>query len=152
MIRKSVIVVITLVALISLGFAAYVNANSDNHDNNSLFNQTPGNNISNNSTVNNTSDNGSYNNTNSNSNNSNDGTVTTSTSNTSGDDLISAADAQTRAGKYILEPGAQAGTPTLKELNGEQIYVVPVILNGEKVGTIDIDANTGANVGGEGGA
>ena len=32
------------------------------------------------------------------------------------------------------------------------VYIVPVIINGKNVGEIDIDANTGKNIGGAGGS
>ncbi|MCE5213584.1 MAG: PepSY domain-containing protein [Methanobacterium sp.] len=65
--------------------------------------------------------------------------------------MISAQEAQEIAETYIEEPGATAGTPNLVELNGQMIYVVPVIMDGKTVGQIEIDAYTGKNVGGAGG-
>ncbi|MGO9387175.1 MAG: PepSY domain-containing protein [Methanobacterium sp.] len=133
MIGKSIIAIILVAALIGIGYAAHVST-----DNNNNTNQTPAQNITNNNT--NTPNSAT--------------TVTTNNSqNTgSGQDLISAAKAQSIAQTYIIQPNAQAGTPILKEINGEQIYTVPVILNGNNVGEIDIDAQTGKNVGGAGGA
>jgi len=67
-------------------------------------------------------------------------------------DTISAAEAKKIAGKYINEPGAIAGTPKLSKINGNLVYIVPVIYNGKIAGEIDIDAQSGKNVGGAGGA
>lgn len=82
-------------------------------------------------------------------------TITTQQNNTqqtnSGQTMISASEAQSIAQKYIKEPGATAGTPNLVEINGQNTYAVPVIMNGKTVGEIDIDAFTGDNVGGAGG-
>jgi uncharacterized membrane protein YkoI len=119
---------------VGIGYAAHVSA----HDNNNNTNQTSAQNLTNN-TKNTTT--------------STPNTTTNNTQNTgSGQDLISAADAQSIAQTYIIQPNAKAGTPILKEIDGEQIYTVPVILNGNNVGEIDIDAQTGKNVGGAGGA
>ncbi|MGV8143769.1 MAG: PepSY domain-containing protein [Methanothermobacter sp.] len=65
--------------------------------------------------------------------------------------MISASEAKSIAEKYIEEPNATAGTPRLVEIEGQMIYVVPVMMNGENVGQIEIDAYTGENVGGAGG-
>ncbi len=65
---------------------------------------------------------------------------------------ISSAEAKKIAQKYIEEPGATAGTPALSKIDGKYVYTVPVIENGKNVGEIDIDATTGKNVGGAGGA
>lgn len=130
MIIKSKIVLIAMVALLAIGASAFVFAHSKDPTN-----QTA---VQNQSNTNNSSI----------SNNNNNG------SNSAGTDqkLISASDAQSIAQKYIEEPGATAGTPVLKDENGEKVYVVPVILNGSIVGQINIDAQTGNNVGGAGGA
>ncbi len=133
MIGKSIIALILVAALIGIGYAAHVSA-----DNNNNTNQTPAQNITNNNT--NTPNSAT--------------TVTTNNSQNpgSGQDLITSAKAQSIAQTYIIQPNVQAGTPILKEINGEQIYTVPVNLNGNNVGEIDIDAQTGKNVGGAGGA
>lgn len=47
---------------------------------------------------------------------------------------------------------ATAGTPSLVKQDNKMVYVVPVIDNGNNVGEIDIDAQTGANLGGAGGS
>ena len=65
---------------------------------------------------------------------------------------ISSAQAKTIASKYIVQQGATAGTPQLEKINGNQVYVVPIIYNGKTAGEIWVDANTGKNVGGAGGA
>lgn len=66
--------------------------------------------------------------------------------------MISSEKAKIIAQKYIEEPGATAGTPILNKTNGQYVYTVPVIENGKNVGEIDIDAQTGKNLGGAGGA
>lgn len=65
---------------------------------------------------------------------------------------ISTSEAKTIAQKYILQEGAAAGTPKLVTYNGKKIYLVPVIMNGNQVGEIHIDPQTGENLGGAGGA
>ncbi|AUB55401.1 MULTISPECIES: PepSY domain-containing protein [Methanobacterium] len=65
---------------------------------------------------------------------------------------ISTSEAKTIAQKYILQDGATAGTPKLITSDGKKIYLVPVLMNGNQVGEIYIDPETGANLGGAGGA
>ena len=65
---------------------------------------------------------------------------------------ISSSEAKSIAKKYILQEGATAGTPKLITSNGKQVYLVPVIMNGNQVGEIYIDPQTGYNLGGAGGA
>jgi uncharacterized membrane protein YkoI len=65
---------------------------------------------------------------------------------------ISITKAKSIAQNYIEQPGATAGTPKLKTMNGTKVYIVPVIYKGEQAGEIWIDAKTGKNVGGAGGA
>lgn len=65
--------------------------------------------------------------------------------------IISPAEAQKIAGKYIKEPGATAGIPKWEEVSGEMVYIVPVVINGTSVGEITINAITGENMGGAGG-
>ncbi len=72
--------------------------------------------------------------------------------NNSSQTLISSEEAKQIAQKYIEEPGATAGTPALNKTDGQYVYTVPVMLNGTNVGEIDIDAQTGKNLGGAGGA
>lgn len=65
---------------------------------------------------------------------------------------VSYSEAKSIASNYIKQDGASAGTPKLITSNGKKVYLVPVIMNGNQVGEIYIDANTGANLGGAGGA
>ncbi|MGZ7135923.1 MAG: PepSY domain-containing protein, partial [Methanobacterium sp.] len=65
---------------------------------------------------------------------------------------ITPAQAKSIAQKSIEQPGATTGTPKLKTVNGTKIYIVPVIDNGKTAGEIWIDAQTGENIGGAGGA
>jgi hypothetical protein len=82
---------------------------------------------------------------------SNNSVLNTSNS-TSNESIISSAEAKEIAEKYIEDSNASAGTPTLTKSDAELIYIVPVIENGTNVGEIDINALTGENVGGAGGA
>ena len=89
--------------------------------------------------------------------NSNEGSSDNSVSDNNGADntakpQITSAEAKKTAQKYIDVQGATAGTPKLIKTNGQYIYVVPVINNGTNVGEIHINAITGKNVGGAGGA
>ena len=65
---------------------------------------------------------------------------------------ISSSEAKALAQKAIKQPGATAGTPKLITSNGQKMYLVPVIMTGKQVGEIYIDPQTGANLGGAGGA
>ena len=65
---------------------------------------------------------------------------------------ISLAEARNIAATYIQVSGAVAGMPTLVYQSNKLVYIVPVMENGTNVGEIDIDAQTGHNVGGAGGA
>jgi hypothetical protein len=65
---------------------------------------------------------------------------------------ISSSEAQSIADNYIEEPGASSGTPKTVNIGGEDTYVVPVESEGNNVGEIHIDPQTGENVGGAGGA
>jgi uncharacterized membrane protein YkoI len=80
-----------------------------------------------------------------------DTTQKTDSKNDSGKTMISASEAQNIAKNYIEEPNATAGTPHLVEIDGQMIYVVPIVMDGNTVGQIEIDAYTGNNVGGAGG-
>ena len=75
-----------------------------------------------------------------------------STSSTGTNVKITSAQAKYIASKSIEQQGAKAGTPKLTTINGKKVYVVPIIYNGETAGEIWIDAQTGENVGGAGGA
>jgi hypothetical protein len=65
---------------------------------------------------------------------------------------ISSSEAKSIAKKYIIQEGATAGTPKLTTSNAKQVYLVPILMNGNQVGEIYIDPQTGANLGGAGGA
>ena len=65
---------------------------------------------------------------------------------------ISSAEAMKIANTYIQVSNATAGTPSLVKQDNKMVYVVPIIDNGNNVGEIDIDAQTGANLGGAGGS
>jgi uncharacterized membrane protein YkoI len=124
MMKKTMATIVVVVAIIGLAFAVYGNPNSKDSTN-----------ISNSSDKQNTMINNTNNNT------------TTNTSK----DIISSAEAKKIATKYINQAGATAGTPKLVNQDGKSVYIVPVIYNGETAGEIDIDAQTGQNLGGAGG-
>lgn len=129
--KKIVVAVVVIVAILGIAFAAYSNSNSKNSANNTSIAGT--NNVNNsNSTLTNNQNASTSNNTQSN---------------------ISPAAAQKIATKYIETSGVKAGTPKLITQGNTQIYVVPLIdTNDTTVGEIDIDAKTGKNLGGAGGA
>ncbi len=79
-------------------------------------------------------------------------TTTFTTSTNTVQTTISSAEAQKIASAYILVISAKAGTPKLVDQNGRLLYIVPVVMNKINVGEIDIDAHTGKNLGGAGGA
>ena len=124
MIKKAIIAVVVIVAAAAMVFAA-----GSPDQNNPASNSNP-------EVQQNTADNN----------------VDNGTSSQSDEQTISAAEAKKIAEKYIEEPGASAGTPTLSKQDGKLVYTVPIIMNGENVGEIDIDAQTGENLGGAGGA
>ncbi|BDZ69377.1 PepSY domain-containing protein [Methanobacterium ferruginis] len=72
--------------------------------------------------------------------------------NTTGSSIKSPEEAKAIALQYVDEAGVTAGTPVLNTDNGKQIYVVPLYKNGQTVGEIELDATTGENLGGAGGA
>jgi hypothetical protein len=82
----------------------------------------------------------------------NNSTQNTNINPSSAQTKISPAEAQNIAATYIQVSGATAGTLSLVKQDNKMVYVVPVIKNGNNVGEIDIDAQTGANLGGAGGA
>ena len=133
MIKKAIVAIVVIVAAAAIVFAALPPS-----QNNSTNNSNPANNSSSEIQQNMTNNTTSADN------------VTTST--TTESNTISASDAKEIAGKYIKQPGAYAGSPTLTKIDGNLVYIVPVIYNGENVGEIDINAQTGENVGGAGGA
>ena len=124
MIKKSIIAIVAIIAAAGLVFAAYGGNGDDKSTSTSDLEKQQNNNADN----------------------------VKNTSNTSTSSAISAAKAQEIAQKYIEEPGAKAGTPKLTSISGNNVYTVPVMLNGEQVGEIEIDAHTGENLGGAGGA
>lgn len=63
---------------------------------------------------------------------------------------ISPEEAKNIAKKYINQSGATPGEPMLKT-EGDKVYIVPVMVNGNPAGEIIIDAQTGENKGGIGG-
>jgi uncharacterized membrane protein YkoI len=77
---------------------------------------------------------------------------TSTDNNKSVDNMISSSEAQKKASEYINQSGASAGTAQLVNQDGKKVYIVPVIYNGETAGEIYIDAETGKNLGGAGGA
>ena len=126
MIKKLVVTIVVLVAIVGIAFAAYSNTNTKN----------------------------SVNTTNSTSSDKVSVSVKNTTSNTAKTESnISPAKAQSIAKTYIEVSGATAGTPKLVNQDGTLVYIVPIIdTNNKTVGEIDIDAKTGKNVGGAGGA
>lgn len=125
MIKKTLITVVVIVAILGIVFAAYGNNNTKNSTNTS--NSTNPQKVI--DKVNNTATN----------NNNNSQTTITPT------------EAQKIAKTFIEVSGATAGTPKLVN-QGTLMYIVPVINNNTVVGEIDIDAKTGKNLGGAGGA
>jgi len=84
-------------------------------------------------------------------NNTSNQTVQQNTTQNSTNGTVSAQEAKKTAQKYIKEPGATAGEPTLINTDGNQKYIVPVMLKGNQIGEVIIDAQTGENQGGAGG-
>jgi len=82
-------------------------------------------------------------------NSTNNSTQNTSSTFNNTQSNISPAKAQEIAAGYIETSGVTAGTPKLVDESGTQVYIVPLIdTNNTAVGEIDIDAKTGANIGG----
>ncbi len=81
-------------------------------------------------------------------------TTSTQSQNINGDSkvIITLTQAKSIATKSIEQPGATTGTPKLTKIEGNKVYVVPIIYNGKDSGEIWIDAQTGENIGGAGGA
>jgi uncharacterized membrane protein YkoI len=123
MMKKIIVALVIVVAVLGLGFATIGNTDKKNTSNNTTSPSTQ-------QIVTNTS------NTTENSTNTN----------------ITSTEAQKIASKYIAVAGAIAGTPTLTNQDNKLVYIVPIIDNGKNVGEIDIDAQTGENLGGAGGA
>ena len=126
---KKIIVAILVVAAVSgLVYATY--GNTSNNTNNTTNQDTQQTQQINNATTKNTNS---------------DTTKTTKTA-------ISSAEAMKIANGYIQVSTASAGTPSLVNQDNKMVYIVPVMDNGTNVGEIDIDAQTGANLGGAGGS
>jgi len=131
MIKKSIIAIVAIIAAVGLVFAAYGGTGNNNPTN-----------TSNNLEKQQTSSAAITTNTNTN----------TATKKENINKIISASKAKEIAQKYILVSNATAGTPKLIKSGQTMIYVVPIVDNGQVVGEIEIDAQTGKNVGGAGGA
>ena len=127
MIKKSIIAMVIIIAGIGLVFAAYGGTGNNNPPTSSSNQQKQ----------------------------TSSGDLT-SKSNTATENensnIISASEAKEIAQKYIEVSTATPGTPKLIKSGETMIYVVPVIDNGQVVGEIEINAQTGENVGGAGGA
>ncbi len=130
MMKKIIVAILVVAAVSGFVYATYGNTSGNNTTNNSttLGTQTQ--------QINNTTQ------------NTNSNTPTQTTTKTA----ISSAEAMKIANTYIEVSNATAGTPSLVTQNNKLVYVVPVIDNGTNVGEIDIDAQTGANLGGAGGS
>lgn len=129
MIKKSVIAIVAIIAVAGLVFAAYGGSGNGGNDKST----DNSNNLEQQQT------------------NQTDSNGTNTSTKTTEKTKISATKAQEIAQKYIKESGATAGTPKLGKINGNEVYFVPIVKNGQTVGEIDIDAYTGKNMGGAGG-
>jgi uncharacterized membrane protein YkoI len=125
MIKKTLITVVVIVAILGIVFAAYGNNNTKNSTNTS--NSTNPQKVI-------------------------DKVNNTATNNNNSQTTITPTEAQKIAKTFIEVSGATAGTPKLVNQEGTLMYIVPVINNNTVVGEIDIDAKTGKNLGGAGGA
>jgi len=132
MIKKSIIVLIVIVAIVGLAFAT-VNLKNTNTNSTPNTIQVETNLLTKNSSNNSTSH-------------------STKTLTGNNPTIISPLEAQKIANTYINSSEAAAGTPELINQSGKLVYIVPVIDNGTNVGEIDIDAQNGQNLGGAGGA
>ena len=131
--KKIVVTIVVIVAILGIAFAAYSNSNSKNPTINNTTNTTTTNTpiITNTTPIN---------------------TSTATTSNITQSN-ISPTEAQEIATKFIEASGVTAGTPKLVNQSGTLVYIVPLIdSNNTTVGEIDINAKTGKNLGGAGGA
>jgi len=122
MMKKVILGIVVIVAIIGIGFAAFNNMKTTTSPTNNSSVQAAQNTSSNTSNV-----------------------------GTTGNKTISSEEAQKIATKYIEVAGAAAGTPKLVKQDKRLVYIVPIMENGKNVGEIDIDAETGANLGGAGG-
>jgi uncharacterized membrane protein YkoI len=130
MMKKIIVALLVVAAVSGLVYATYGNTSSNITNNSS----TQG--IQQTQQINNTTDK-----------NTNADTTTTKTVT-----AISSAEAMKLANNYIKVSTATAGTPSLVKQDNKMVYIVPIIDNGTNVGEIDIDAQTGANLGGAGGS
>jgi uncharacterized membrane protein YkoI len=132
MIKKSIVAIVAIIAAVGIVFAAYGGTGNNNPPNSSsnLENQQSSAAITSNTNTN----------------------TNTATKKVDTNKIISASKAKEIAQKYIEVATAKAGTPKLIKSGKTMIYVVPVVDNGQVVGEIEISAQTGANVGGAGGA
>jgi uncharacterized membrane protein YkoI len=131
MIKKIILALLVVAAVSGFVYATYGNtSNGNNTTNNSTTQGTQA------QQINNTTQ------------NTNSATSTQTTTKAA----ISSAQAMKIANNYIEVSNATAGTPSLVTQDNKLVYVVPVIDNGTNVGEIDIDAQTGANLGGAGGS
>jgi uncharacterized membrane protein YkoI len=131
MMKKIIVALLVLAAVSGVVYATYGNTSSNNTTNNSTTQGTQQIQQVNNNTTQN---------------------INSNTTKTSTKPAISSAEAMKIANGYIQVSTATAGTPSLVKQDNRMVYIVPVIDNGTNVGEIDIDAQTGANLGGAGGS
>lgn len=151
--NSNIIISVIIVLCIAGGVTAYTMTNPDGNIF-SLPGYTPSDDAGTDGDLgagNNSADNGSGDtSTNGNTGSGSGGSITGNSANdnskSSGSSGISASKAKNIASGYIEE--GSAGTPYK---SGNQ-WIVPVIVNGKRAGAIYINAQTGANEGGEGGA
>lgn len=129
MMKKIIVAILVVAAVSGLVYATY--GNTSNNTNNTTNQDTQQTQQINNATTKDT--------------NSDTTKTTTKTA-------ISSAEAMKIANGYIQVSTATAGTPSLVNQDNKMVYIVPVMDNGTNVGEIDIDAQTGANLGGAGGS
>ena len=129
--KKIIVALLVLAAVSGVVYATYGNTSSNNTTNNSTTQGTQQIQQVNNNTTQN---------------------INSNTTKTSTKPAISSAEAMKIANGYIQVSTATAGTPSLVKQDNRMVYIVPVIDNGTNVGEIDIDAQTGANLGGAGGS
>ena len=134
MMKKIIVALVVVAAVSGLVYATYGNTNSNNITNNSTTQGTQQMQQTTNTTP------------------STPNTTTSDTKSKTVQTKISSAEAMKIANSYIQVSTAKAGTPNLITQDNKLVYIVPVIDNGTNVGEIDIDAQTGANLGGAGGS
>ncbi len=134
MMKKIIVALVVVAAVSGLVYATYGNTNSNNITNNSTTQGTQQMQQTTNTTP------------------TTPNTTTSDTKSKTVQTKISSAEAMKIANSYIQVSTAKAGTPSLITQDNKLVYIVPVIDNGTNVGEIDIDAQTGANLGGAGGS